>query len=387
MTNTATSVAPRPHLRSLLQYELGPTLGTGMMGKVKRGVDTTTQTQVALKLMDWTDVHAVPKLLKNIAREIRAMRRVRHPNVLSLDNYYEQVLYTTADGETKPMILLVLELAAGGELMEFLMQTGALPEAVARTYFRQLVDGLAACHAQGVFHRDLKPENLLLDENFQLKIADFGLAALTEHADDKATLDLQTSCGTRPYMAPEVVQKRPYEGAPADVWSMGVVLFILLAGAPPFGVADESDWWFRACASRRYDLFWAAHEQTATFSPQAKDLLTRIFAVDPVDRLTLDEIKEHPWFNGETLPMEGVKAEMLQRKKMMKLSKQMTETQVRSMDESEIQRSTLQYLSTESSSEDLDLDVESNSTCCCQGKTLGKADSIAYATNVYAVGA
>ena len=120
--------------------------------------------------------------------------------------------------------MLVLELAEGGELFDYLMYSGHFDDRIARSYFRQLVLALEACHALNVFHRDLKPENILLGSNFQLKLSDFGLSSYTASPDAL----LQTSCGSVTYMAPEVVSKQLYHGAATDVWSAACVLFIML---------------------------------------------------------------------------------------------------------------------------------------------------------------
>lgn len=284
----ASAYAAAPAKRMLRQYQVEHTLGSGLQGKVKLGVDAQTQQRVALKIMDCAKLNR--KAMVNVYREVEAMSRVAHPNVLRLLAVHDELEYTKKDGSSKKVILIVLELATGGELFDFMMYTGCFSESVARAYFQQLVAGLDECHAQGVFHRDVKPENLLLDENFALKIADFGLSGLRE-GDNGGTAELYTQCGTRSYMSPEVLSCLPYEGAPADVWSAGVVLFIMLAGFPPFQIATSQDWWFRACAAKQYQAFWAAHARSASFSPGAMSLMSRIFRVDPQERITLDEIK------------------------------------------------------------------------------------------------
>lgn len=282
---------PTPSKRMLRQYQVEHTLGSGLQGKVKLGVDSETQQRVALKIIDCAKLNR--KAMINVYREVEAMSRVAHPNVLRLLGVHDELEYTKKDGSSKKVIVIVLELATGGELFDFMMYTGCFSESVARAYFQQLVAGLEECHAQGVYHRDVKPENLLLDENFALKIADFGLSGLRE-GDDGAIAELYTQCGTRSYMSPEVLSCQPYEGAPADVWSAGVVLFIMLAGFPPFQIATSQDWWFRACASKQYQAFWAAHARSATFSAGAMSLMSRIFRVDPQERITLEEIKVRP---------------------------------------------------------------------------------------------
>ncbi|CAM9642585.1 unnamed protein product [Laminaria digitata] len=193
-----------------------------------------------------------------------------------------------------------------------MMYTGAFPEIIARTYFLQMLSALEMCNSTGIAHRDIKPENILLDSNFQLRMADFGLSSIME--DENGVC--YTECGTRSYMAPEVLAKRPYDGALADLWSAGVVLFIMLAGNPPFQTAISTDWWFRAVSSGRHDRFWAAHLRGCPdFPPLAQDFLNRIFVADPARRATLDELKSHPWLAGDTLPPRALREELLQRKR------------------------------------------------------------------------
>lgn len=295
----------------LKHFQVHHTLGSGLQGKVKLGIDTTSDARVALKIIDCAKLNR--KSLLNVYREVEAMARVGHPNVLQLLGVFDDLPYTKKNGTTTQVILIVLELATGGELFDFMMYTGSFSESVARTYFQQLVHGLAECHANGVYHRDIKPENLLLDEHFRLKIADFGLSGLREGSDG-AIAELSTQCGTRSYMSPEVLSCLPYEGEPADVWSAGVVLFIMLAGFPPFQLATRQDWWFRACAAKQYDAFWAAHARSATFSAGAMDLLSRIFAVTPQERITLAEITTHPWFTEDSIAAEHLRADLLARK-------------------------------------------------------------------------
>ncbi|CAM9672933.1 unnamed protein product [Hapterophycus canaliculatus] len=193
-----------------------------------------------------------------------------------------------------------------------MMYTGAFSEVIARTYFRQMLSALEMCHSTGIAHRDIKPENILLDNNFQLRMADFGLSSIME--DENGIC--YTECGTRSYMAPEVLAKQPYDGAQADLWSAGVVLFIMLAGNPPFQMAVSTDWWFRAVSSGRHDRFWAAHLRGCPdFPPLAQAFLDRIFVADPAQRATLEELKSHEWLAGDILPARALYEELLQRKR------------------------------------------------------------------------
>eukprot|EP00752_Nemacystus_decipiens_P017568 g15743.t1 len=306
MANTANEATGR----RLGNYQLHRTLGKGMSGKVKLGVDIRTGETVAVKIMYKDNMSA--RAAQQLRREITSMKALNHPNVLRLKDVHESLTYVKKNGLEKEVVVLVLELAVGGELFDFMMYTGAFPEVIARTYFRQMLSALEMCHSTGIAHRDIKPENILLDDNFQLRMADFGLSSIME--DENGVC--YTECGTRSYMAPEVLAKQPYDGAQADLWSAGVVLFIMLAGNPPFQMAVSTDWWFRAVSSGRHDRFWAAHLRGCPdFPPLAQAFLNRIFVADPAQRATLEELKSHAWLAGDTLPPRALYDELLQRKR------------------------------------------------------------------------
>jgi len=150
---------------------------------------------------------------------------------------------------------------------------------------------------------------LLLDKNFDLKIADFGLSAI----HDSPTW-LETQCGTKGYMAPEILARTPYKGPLADIWSMGVVLFIMLTGFPPFQIAKKGDWWFDRIAKSQYEYFWKAHLRNAKVPELAQDLMNKIFVADPTKRISLVEMAEHPWLKGKALSAAAIRADLFRRK-------------------------------------------------------------------------
>merc|ERR1712146_809136 len=164
----------------------------------------------------------------------------------------------------------------------------------------------------GVTHRDIKPENLLLDGRFQLKVADFGLAAMRDSANDL----LKTECGTRSYMAPEVLARRKYDGKKTDCWSIGVVLFILLSGNPPFQIARADQyWWFMQLVQDRPDRFWRSLKRYYPNFPQGpQKLITDMFNPDPAKRLSVEEVSKHPWVNADLMTPDEIYAEMSERK-------------------------------------------------------------------------
>jgi len=303
MTTSDTSVKKFGH------YIVKETLGEGGFSKVKLGVDENTGEKVALKLLK--NKSQLTKSARNqVEQEIAAMSQIDHVNVLRLKEVDWECIYTKKNGKKQNVILIVLELAPGGELFEFLSYTGFFEESIARTYFHQLIAGVEFCHAKGIVHRDLKPENLLLDAQFTLKLADFGFSNIvcTTHKL------MFTECGTPGYTAPEIHKGKGYDGFKVDLWACGVILFIMLAGFPPFQKATLSDWWFHKLYNNKHALFWQAHSRNAYFSEQTKDFTNKLLSIDPEKRLSISEMKKHPWWKGPTIPKTSLLAELNKRK-------------------------------------------------------------------------
>nr|UFP37821.1 CIPK6 [Lonicera japonica] len=256
------------------RYEVGRLLGQGTFAKVHYGRSLITGQSVAIKIIQKEKLMKVG-LVNQIKREISIMRLVRHPYVIEL---YEVMA-------TKTKIYFIMEYAKGGELFNKLAK-GRLKEDVAQKYFQQLINAVDFCHSRGVYHRDLKPENLLLDDNENLKISDFGLSALLESKRQDGLL--HTTCGTPAYVAPEVIKMKGYDGAKADIWSCGVILFVLLAGYLPFHDSNLMELYRKVAKADFKCPNW--------FPPEIRRLLLRILDPNPVTRISLAKIKEHPWF-------------------------------------------------------------------------------------------
>ena len=321
------SVRPRPTPspptpRLIDKYMMGETLGKGGFSKVKLGLDPSTSppTRVALKLLNKSSLSSSASHLRQAEREIAAMSAISHQHVLQLRDVRWSAKYTKKSGACYDVILLVLELATQGELFDYLSYTGAFHETLARTYFHQLIDAVGYCHSHAIAHRDLKPENLLLDHTFALKVADFGLSnSLITPAGQHRLM--HTECGTLAYLAPEVLSRKGYDGTAADVWSCGVVLFIMIASFPPFQQPSLNDWWFNKLATGRAHLFWAAHTRSAAFSPALQRFLTSLLEVDPAKRMTIARMVEDEWFCGETLSTERLYEEMRKRREEVDVHK------------------------------------------------------------------
>lgn len=260
------------------RYEIGRFLGQGTFAKVFFARSIRTGQSVAIKVIDKDKVLRVG-LVDQIKREISIMRLVKHPNIVQL----HEVMATT----TK--IYFVLEYAKGGELFDKVAK-GKLKEDVARRYFQQLINAVDFCHSRGVFHRDLKPENLLLDENEDLKISDFGLSALVQSTRQDGLL--HTTCGTPAYVAPEVINRKGYDGVKADTWSCGVILYVLLAGCLPFHDSNLMEL-YRKIGRAQYKC-------PSWFAPDVRKLLAKILDPNPHTRITIAKIKESPWFRRGT---------------------------------------------------------------------------------------
>merc|ERR1719510_1885718 len=267
-------------------YDLGDILGVGGFSEVRKGVDQETRKRVALKIM-YQDGQGqdLKSQLFQVQQEIKAMKKLNHPNLIRLLGYDLKCKV----GDCKA-IVMVQQLAPKGELFDYLMYTKKFDEPTSVAVFHQLISGLAHMHEKHIAHRDLKPENLLFDNQFNLKIADFGFSKVFQKKEGHKTA-MATELGTKGYMAPEILNGKKYS-AKADIFASGVILFIMLAGFPPFQNADSKDWWFDKITKKKYKLFWMAHERTAKFSKQAKDILVKMLAAKEVDRLDVSQVQE-----------------------------------------------------------------------------------------------
>ena len=247
-------------------------MGIGSFGKVKVAEHILTGHKVAVKILNRKKIKAID-MEEKVRREIKILRLFMHPHIIRL---YE-VLETPHD------IYVVMEYVKSGELFDYIVEKGRLGENEARHFFQQIVSGVEYCHRNMVVHRDLKPENLLLDAKSNVKIADFGLSNVMRDGHF-----LKTSCGSPNYAAPEVISGKLYSGPEVDVWSCGVILYALLCGSLPFD--DESiPNLFKKIKGGVYTL-------PSHLSSGARDLIARALLVDPLKRVTVSEIRAHPWF-------------------------------------------------------------------------------------------
>jgi len=265
---------------------------------VKKGVDQRTQKPVALKFLE-VDMHNLRSQRTQVYNEIVSLRRINNPHVVNVLSYDLKCKYPDSSGKYRKTFLVVLEYCPGGELFDILKYTHKLDSVTARTFFIQMLEGLKACHDVGVVHRDMKPQNLLLDASYQLKIADFGLSYIAKDKKDLDERKMKTHCGTRGFQAPELLKGVKYTKS-CDIFSCGVVLFILLTGYRPFEHAWRVDKWYKPMCESKPEEFWSAHS-TVKIDKDAKELLSGMLAYRPKNRLTLQECLEHNWVVGQKI--------------------------------------------------------------------------------------
>ncbi|XP_047541120.1 serine/threonine-protein kinase MARK2-like isoform X5 [Vanessa atalanta] len=258
-----------PHIG---KYKLLKTIGKGNFAKVKLAKHVPTGKEVAIKIIDKTQLN--PGSLQKLFREVRIMKMLDHPNIVKLF----QVI------ETEKTLYLVMEYASGGEVFDYLVLHGRMKEKEARAKFRQIVSAVQYCHQKRIIHRDLKAENLLLDGEMNIKIADFGFS---NEFTPGAKLD--TFCGSPPYAAPELFQGKKYDGPEVDVWSLGVILYTLVSGSLPFDGSTLRELRERVLRGKYRIPFY--------MSTDCEHLLKKFLVLNPAKRASLESIMRDKWMN------------------------------------------------------------------------------------------
>jgi len=237
-----------------------------------------------------------------VCNEINIMNSITHPYIVNLLNYSLSDSLIKPNGDSKEVYYLSLELAPGGELFDFLAETGEFSEEMTRYYFRQLLDAFAYLNENGISHRDLKPENIMFDQDYNIKITDFGFSSSKPLNFSKK--------GTLNYMAPEVLEGCAYTGHYADLFSLAIIAFLILSKHPPFLRAQTSDQYYRLLLGNRDDLFWTIHSKNKPegfYSESFKDLMNWMFSYNPMQRPSISEIMAHEWYNGPVPTQDEVK--------------------------------------------------------------------------------
>lgn len=254
------------------KYRLLKTIGKGNFARVMLARHVLTNNEVAIKIIDKTQLN--PNSLEKLFREVSIMKLLQHPNIVKL---YEVI-------ETDKTLYLVMEYVNNGEVFEYLVKNGRMKENIARQKFRQIVSAVQYLHSKKIIHRDLKAENLLLDQNLDVKIVDFGFSNMFVEGNK-----MDTYCGSPPYAAPELFQGKKYDGPEVDVWSLGVILYTLVSGSLPFDGSTLRELRERVIRGKYRIPFY--------LSTDCEALLKKFLALNPLKRYTLEQIMKDKWMN------------------------------------------------------------------------------------------
>ena len=254
------------------KYQTIKIIGTGSFSVVALVIDKHTQQQYACKVCS-RKMLIENEIFDRFEREVRILQVLHHPNIVAL----EDVVFD------EKLIFLIMEYCQKGELFQFIIDNSRINEKLARRMFLQIVNAISYIHSREIAHRDMKPENVLLDKNLNVKIADFGLCH-----PDAGSLMLKTPCGSPFYAPPEVINNDQYDGKASDIWSIGVVLFTMITGALPWRETNQTSLFLQ--------IQNADYSVPRFVSPEARDLIKRLMALNPAERPTADQIHLHPWF-------------------------------------------------------------------------------------------
>ena len=279
-------------------YKYGRLIGQGAFGKVNLGLNVLTGRVVAIKSFNKSNLNSNSENMKKIKYETNLMKKLNHPNITKILELFED----------KEYILIIMEYINGGNLFSFLKKHRKVSEKTAKLLYRQIILGIKYMHEQGIVHRDIKLENILIDLNNNIKICDFGIGRVLS----SPAQPLFDQCGTPMYIAPEILlcsKEKGYKGFPVDIWSSGIVLYILLSGTLPFSFKNSSESISESNESKideennnstelQYSIINKEPKKIENISKEAEDLLKKILKKNPEKRITCEEILNHPWMKG-----------------------------------------------------------------------------------------
>lgn len=328
--------------RTIHRWYLDETLGKGGFSWVKLGIDIFSGFKVALKCIPLSKEKYSKKdclnnglhfdepiiidnrlklLKKQIKNEINASLNIQHSNIVRLWGYCWNTMYPNKDGTVRQIALLIFEYLPNGSLLDYIYYRNVMNESLAQKYFRQMIDGLEICHNYGIMHSDIKLNNLLLDSNFNVKICDFGLCKSIKKLNKLNKLNIKIkqkqvssliTDGTTGYQSPESLIYCIYSYK-CDIFALGVVLFALLIGRMPFYNATKNDPFYKYIIESDYKQFWEIHLNSDNYdknrenndklhlSNEAIDLINKMLEFDPLKRISIKDIKKHPWYIQEPL--------------------------------------------------------------------------------------
>lgn len=296
-------------------------LGTGSFAVVFRAIDNKFKTTVAVKVSHYPNDHGLDdvkkkdkkKAMRAIKKELFAFLQIVHPHIIRMYHFF------FVAGPTQTNLYLFMQFGAGGDLSTLLKMKGPFDESTCRLWMAQILSAMTYLHTQNIAHRDLKLNNIMLDSHDDILIADFGLSHLV--SDGGGLLEAKTYCGTPPYMAPEVFEKRfnrnlmnkAYDPFAVDVWALGVILYVLMTTLYPFEIGKQGKALRKMKSGKkvRFDM----SKMRAPPSSLIEDWLTKVFNPNPKKRPKITELTKHEWVKEEYLKVEENCRQWMERNK------------------------------------------------------------------------
>lgn len=297
---------PRAHPIFNNQFEILKSLGEGNTSKVYLGKALDSGSFVAIKILKEEFLRRDNDSILSVHNEITILKNLQHHGIISMLEYGDAGEVVKPSGRLiNNLVYIVMEFIQGGLLFDLCQTMGAMGEDAGRFFLHQMLDSVEFMHTRRVVHRDLKLENILIDDNLNLKLADFGFACY------KNIDQLKSYRGTMTYMAPEIKEGKTYKGTQVDMFSIGVILFIIVQGIFPFKEARKEEYFYNLLLSGKTDTYFQK-VNGAGLSDEFKDLILRFFAYDGEMRPTLEQIRTHPWMQSQTFDYEATRSHLLE---------------------------------------------------------------------------
>jgi len=290
------------------KYKISKMIGCGFTSKVMLATDLKTHKEVAIKIY-------IPKFGESdfnmkISKEIEIMKRIDHTNVVKVIDHCEGTYFSSSMILPKRILYSVFEICENGELFDYIKVSGGLPETITRYYFKKIITAVKHLHENNIAHRDIKLENLFLTKKFDIVLGDFGFASYLD-----SDSNLFNYCGTKGYQSPESLEKKSNDYKSNDLFSLGVMLFILIFGGSPFNEAKSTDYRYKHIYLGQYDEFWEKIKKAIKkdyISESLMNLLNGLLKYN--DRISIEDIEKSTWYNEETSSEHEANLEMLKRK-------------------------------------------------------------------------
>lgn len=288
------------------EWEIMSSLGEGNTSKVYLARNMNDKRQVALKLLREEFLQRDADSIKSVEQEIQILQGLKHSNIVNIVGYGSDGTVLKPSGrKIENLVYILLEYVTGGLLFDLCQSMGGMGEEYGRFFLSQMIEVVGYMQGKGVVHRDLKLENILVDDNMNLKVADFGFATY------KKINKLQSYRGTMTYMAPEIKEGKTYDGKQIDMFSCGVILFIIVQGIFPFKEAKKDEFFYNLLLKKDYSTYWSK-VGGQNLSEEFKDLILKMFSYDGSERPTVEQLRDHPWMK-KTMDIKQTRSDLLER--------------------------------------------------------------------------